>query len=219
MSNALQVRTLPWAWPLLAVILTVYFSGLIDFVSDAPLFTLSYVGLFITAVMSYAALFTEPVNLSDWNRLRLRRQARDWRGWLEHLPLWSSTLFLAFCFALLATFRESPQIDSPDMPFVLFLHAPLSLALMLLRDAGIVLFFSFAANARRAFGVAALYLVVLDLLLPFLFNVTGLAAVSYFFMPIGDLYGTTAPLLVMATHAAIALSLVAWRLRTAKRAA
>jgi hypothetical protein len=215
MCNALQVRTLPWAWPLFAVILAVYFTGMIDFATDAPLFSLGYTGLFIAAAMTYATLFTEPVSLRDWNRLQLRWKSRDWRGWLEHLPLWPTTLLLAFCFALLATLMESPRVDDPEMPFVLFLHEPFALALMLLRDACIVLFFSVGPKAKRAFGVAVLYLVVLDLLLPFLFKVANLDVLSYFFMPMGVRYGAAGSILAMATQAVIAMGFVAWRLNKA----
>ena len=55
---------------------------------------------------------------------------------------------------------------------------------MLLRDACILLFFAFAPNAKRAAGAAMLYLVVLNLLLPFLAGVAGLDLVRYFFLPL-----------------------------------
>ena len=50
----------------------------------------------------------------------------------------------------------------------------LAVALMLLRDACILLFFAFAPNSKRAVGAAMLYLVVLNMLLPFLADVADL---------------------------------------------
>jgi hypothetical protein len=212
MSNALQVRTLPWAWPLFAFILAVYFAGITDHHGN-PQFVLSYTGLIISAIMTYAALFTEPTGLLVWNKLNLRLQARDWRGWLEHLPLWPTTLVMALCFALSAEASLPPQLPH----FVPLLQEPFSMALMLLRDSCIVLFFSFAANARRAIGTAALYLFVIDFLLPFLFKVAGLDTLSYFFLPTGLRYSTTTDILVMAIHVAIAVGAVAWRVRSQKQ--
>lgn len=211
MCNALQVRTMPWAWPLFAVILSIYFAGIGELATDLPLFALGYVGLFIATVMTYATLLTEPASLLIWNRLRVRQQSGDWRGWLEHLPIWPTTMLLAFCFALLATAAQPQFIYR--LPHLPILHEPLAAAFMLLRDASIVLFFSFARTAKRATTVAVLYLAVIDALLPILFKAGGLDALSYLLLPVGGAHGAGTSVLVMACHAAIALALVAWRLR------
>ena len=213
-SNALQVRTLPWAWPLFALLLTGYFAGLFTRDGDTPFFVIGHAGLIVTSIMTYGALFSEPARLPDWNMLRLRQQKKDWRGWLQQLPLWPTTLLLAFGFALL----PSPKVNGMGMLYSPLLDFPVGFAFMMLRDACIVLFFSFAPNAKRPVAVAMLYLIVLDALLPFFFNVAGLDALSYFFFPVGDKYGAAAGVLVMATQAVIALGLVAWRLQKAKLA-
>ncbi len=216
-SNALQVRTLPWAWPAFAVLLALYFSGFAAFSDDhIPLaYTVSAIGLLVSAAMTYVALFTEPASLTIWNRLRVRQHAGDWRGWLQSLPLWPTTLLLTLGFAALATLSQ-PALPGPlhDMPF---LQAPLALALMLLRDACIVLFFAFAPGAKRALTTAMIYLVVINALLPFLFDVSGLGFLSYFFMPARQYEAPMQDILVMAIHAAIALGLVAWRLNREKQ--
>jgi len=210
MSNALQVRTLPWAWPSFALILAVYFTGLFHSDGDTPLYMLGHVGLYIALLMSYITLFTEPNTQLNWNRLRLRQQTGDWRGWLEHLPLWPTTLLLAFCFALLATLSQSFWMAHSKLPDIFSL--PFSLALMLLRDAAILLFFSFSAKTRQPAALAILSLVVINLVLPLYCRIGGLDLLSYFFMPLDDKYGAVASLMVMLTHVAIALGLVAWRL-------
>lgn len=210
MCGALQVRTLPWAWPLFACILAAYLTGF-SAAADAHFFLPG--GLIIASGMSYFALFTEPTDLLVWRRLHLRQQARDWRGWLEHLPLWPTTLLLTFVFALLATIFPS---DTKLGESLLSHTEPFTLALMVLRDACIVLFFTFSPNAKRAIGAAVLYLAVIDMLLPFLTRAAGLDTVAYFFLPMDYKHASWNGLLVMSMHAAIAVGLVKWRLLKTK---
>jgi hypothetical protein len=58
-----------------------------------------------------------------------------------------------------------------------------------------------------------LYLLVLNMLLPFLAEVAGLSAVRYVFLPFEATYDSWSSVPVMAVHTAIALGLVRWRLR------
>jgi len=211
-SNALQVRTLPWAWPAFACILAVYFTG---FVSGSGLHTLLLTGLFVAVTMTYAALLTEPSTLVRWHKLRLLQQKEDWRGWLEHLPLWPTTLALAFLFAILGMLAPGEGgLEQGHMDFLRPQHG-LAIALMLLRDACVLLFFAFSPNSKRAVGTAILYLVVLNMLLPFLAGVAGLNTLRYFFLPFEAAHDPWSSVLIMTIHAAIAIGLVNWRLRTA----
>ncbi|MDD4928397.1 MAG: hypothetical protein PHP85_03840 [Gallionella sp.] len=200
MSNALQVRTMPWAWPALACILTYYSAGFID--GDALLLT----GLLVSGGMTYAALFSEPNTRLKWQKLRLLQQNRNWRGWLENLPLWPTTLALVFIFALLIQLSSSREL--PMSPLSPGLAIPF--ALMILRDACILLFFSFSPNSRRAASATVAYLMVLDLLLPFVAGVAGLDALRYFFFPFDAGHGST---LIMILHSTTAIALVNWRLK------
>jgi hypothetical protein len=213
--NALQVRTLPWAWPVFACILAVYFAGLMQDTSRIQPLWLT--GLFVSVAMTYAALLTEPNTLLRWRKLRLLKERQDMRGWLEHLPLWPATLVLSFLFALLVLLTSQDVYTAyGSLDYLQPQHA-LTLALMLLRDACILLFFAFAPNSKRAVGAAMLYLLVLNILLPFLAGVAGLHALRYFFLPFDTAYVPWSSVLVMAIHAAIAIGLVNWRLRTAEQ--
>ena len=211
MSNALQVRTLPWAWPAFACILSVYLTGFMPGIDRVqPLFV---TGLFVSVTMSYIAMFTEPNTLLRWRKLRLLQEKEDWRGWLEHLPLWPTTLALSFLFALLVLLTANNiNPEAVRMDFLRPQHA-LTIALMLLRDACILLFFAFSPNSKRAVGAAMLYLVVLNLLLPFLAGIAGLDLVRYFFLPFEGDYDPWSSVLVMTIHTGIAFGLVNWRLR------
>ncbi len=206
-SNALQVRTRPWAWPAFALILAVYFGGFLH--KDDALLTTA---LFVSIAMTYVALFSEPTTLLRWRRLRMLQNKGDWQVWLEHLPLWPTTLALTFVVALLL--QLAPMADSywrhED-----FLQPPyaLTLALMLLRDACILMFFAFAPDSKRAVGATLLYLFVLGMLLPFLAGVAGVNELRYFFLPFEPERDPWDSVLVMTIHTAIAIWLVSWRLR------
>ena len=187
MSNALSIRTIVWAWPLLALILAVYSTGFVDPARGwaAILSRLSMAGLFISAAMSYLALFSDPHGVMLWKKILVHVKSADLRGALEHLPLWPSTMVLCFVFALAAW--VSPLEPVPDG----WEGAPLVVALRLLRDASVFTFFSFSPKARWVVGSTLVTLFVLAIALPQAFSITGL----------------------MATEAAIAMGLVAWRWR------
>ncbi len=211
MCNALQVRTLPWAWPLFAVVLAVYFAGFAGG-ADSPYVFLT-TALVVAVAMTYLALITEPTGLLVWQRLKRRQESGDWRGWLEKLPLWPTTLVLAFIFAALASANSMGWSDMP-MLNPLFGLAPLGLALMLLRDICVFLFFTLASDAKRAFGAALFYLIVIDMVLPFLAQVAGLSYLRHLLLPV-DLVNPWNSVFIMAIHAGIAFGLLWWRLGNA----
>jgi hypothetical protein len=213
-SNALQIRTLPWAWPTFACIVALYIAG---FMHDVGTLLQMLVGLFVSITMTYIALFSEPNTLLRWRKLRLLQSREDWRGWLEHLPVWPTTLALTFLFAILIMLTSGEELTGHgSWAFLLPQHA-LTMSLMLLRDTCVLLFFSFAPNGKRVASAAALYLIVLNILLPFLTGVAGLDSLRYFFLPFEAGHDPWSSVLIMTLHAAIALGLVNWRLRTAEQ--
>lgn len=213
--NALQVRTLPWAWPAFACILAFYLAGFIK--DGGSLQSLWLAGLFVSVSMTYAALFTEPNTLLRWRKLRLLQERQDRRGWLEHLPLWPTTLLLSFLFAFLVVLTSHDVLTGHSRVDFLQPQHALTIALMLLRDACILLLFAFSPNSKRAVGTALLYLLVLNMLLPFLAGVAGLGALRYFFLPFDATYDPWSSVLVMTIHTAIAFGLVNWRLRNTEQ--
>ena len=82
------------------------------------------------------------------------------------------------------------------------------------RDVCVVLFFTLAPGAKRNFGSGMLYLIVINLLLPFLAQVTGLSSLRYLLMPV-DLVNPWNGVFIMAIHVSIAFGLLWWRLRNA----
>lgn len=215
MCNALQVRTLPWSWPLFAVILGAYLAGLISNYAVSPVHTLFTTSLFVAVVMTYTALITEPTGLVVWRRLKLLAKEKDWRGWFEQLPLWPTTLMVSFIFALLASV-SAHEWQLTRYASLIFGMAPLTIALMLLRDVCIFLFFAFSPSNKRAVGAALIYLLLIDMLLPFLAHVAHQDALSYFFLPISQegpwMENPWKGVLIMATHGVAAIGLLGWRL-------
>jgi hypothetical protein len=210
-SNALQVRTLPWAWPAFAVLITLYLTG---FIQEHSSLWLN--GLLISLGMTYLALFTESNNLLRWRKLELLRQKKDPRGWLENLPLWPTTLALSLIFACLVVITT---VDVNKVTYAdLYPQHAITLVLMTLRDACVLLFFAFSPNNKRALGAAILYLFVLNVLLPFFATVANLESLRYFLLPFGTSADPWSSVLVMTIHAALAVWLVSWRLRQSKQA-
>lgn len=214
MSNALQVRTLPWAWPLFAVLLTIWLAGLGERVAQAGL---PFTGLLVAMAMTYLAIFSEPTGPVVLRRLQLCRAHGDWRSWLEHLPAWPTTLLLAFLFALAATGSNPPALPFADGPLTMAKLPPLVLALLLLRDSCLFLFFALAPTPGRPVWATMLSLGVLDFLLPFSFKAAGMGQLAWLIMPMGG-GNPWAAVMVVTVQAAVALGLASrrWRLGQGK---
>ncbi|MEM4989083.1 hypothetical protein V8G57_16950 [Collimonas sp. H4R21] len=207
MNSALQITTAPWAWPLACCLLAAYVGG---FSGGAGLL---WIGLLFALAMTYAALFTEENDIALWQRVVARAKTGNWHGLFQNLPIWPTTLVLSFCLALLLQFSSAQElpfklrITTADLSFL----AP-ALALMLLRDCCVYLFFAFSGKSKRVGATTILYLALINGLLPFLSNMMGLKALAIFFMPLH--IGNGWQMLGIALlHAALALALLGWRWR------
>ncbi|AMO96314.1 putative membrane protein [Collimonas fungivorans] len=207
MNSALQITTIPWAWPLACCLLAAYVAG---FGGGAGLL---WIGLLFALAMTYVALFTEENDIALWQRVVARAKAGNWHGLFQNLPIWPTTLVLSFCLALLLQFN-----DAQELPFKLRISvaglsflAP-TLALMLLRDCCVYLFFAFSGKSKRVGATTILYLAIINGLLPFLSKVMGLDSLAIFFMPLHIGNGWLM-LGIAALHAVLALALLGWRWR------
>jgi hypothetical protein len=86
--------------------------------------------------------------------------------------------------------------------------APLSIALMLLRDSAACVFLAF--GPKRGVANSLLYLALINGLLPFLAHSSGLPSVAYLIMPINH-PSAIASILISAIHALMAIALAFWR--------
>ncbi len=214
MCQELQLRTTPWAWGAFALFLTGYFAGFALSRPSASGNALSYVcvsGLMVSSVLTYIILFSEPTGPMVLRRILLRLRVRQWRRVFEEMPCWPVTFALSVLFALGSmTAAGTLETGSDD-----WLHKaaamPLVFVFLLARDIAILLFFSFAKQARRAEATAVLYIVLLYWLLPGIFNMMDLNVVAEIILPV--LMDSAMGILVAALQAAgvIALCVARWR--------
>ncbi|MDD1611447.1 MAG: ABC transporter permease [Methylococcaceae bacterium] len=143
MAQELRIRTLPWVWLAFAMFLIVYTGGFIPAEQFGDYFYSIAFGICLT--LCY--LMTQ----------------ENWLRGAEELPLWCVTFVLACLLAIPLSFLHSADINE--------LHIyPLPILLLLLRDIGIFLFFSYGKNPQRAFSLTLLSLVLLYGVLPALFE-------------------------------------------------
>lgn len=209
MAEVLAVRQLPWGWPALALAATAYISG---FVWTPRTPVVGVVGLATSAVLTYFALLTEPQHRPQWQRVLNRAQGGHWRGALQQLPRWPTTLVLVLPFALLTTATFRPLFAEPQALTSAVLLQPLAFALLMGRDCALALCFAFAPNARRAGLSFAVLMLVLYMLLPWLLQATGGDVLVGLALPL--LAGNGLSLAIAAVHLAVALGVLHWRWRT-----
>jgi hypothetical protein len=161
MAQELRIRTLPWVWLAFAVFLIVYTGGFIAHAEFGEYFYTLAFGICLT--LSYLIVFAEHHEPMRIKRLFTYITQENWLRGAEELPLWCVTFVLAFLLALPLSFSHPADIDK--------LHIyPLSILLLLLRDIGIFLFFSYGKNPQRAFSLTLLSLVLLYGVLPGIFE-------------------------------------------------
>jgi hypothetical protein len=209
MAEVLAVRQLPWGWPALALMLTVYLAG---FAPEHRLAVFGVSGLATCALLTYVALLAEPQPRPLWQRVATRLESGQWRAALQQLPRWPTTLALALPFAVLVWHTLPPEAVSSrefgGFGGAIGLHA-LVLVLLLARDCALALFLAFSPTGRRP--VLGFWVLMLALygLIPWLLRA----------FESGILLGLAQPLLspggwsiaFAALHMGVALGLLRWR--------
>ncbi len=212
MCIELQSRTLPWAWLAFIVCVASFVCGLQP---EPPLpaagrrwFSTAAV---IACALGYVAAFALARDPLQYRRVLQALAERRYRRALEDMPLAVTAAAFAVALALPAALLGSDpgisneRIDNAGA-------VTLGLALLLVRDLGLLLFTSFRERSRRGAITALIYIAVLNRILPGLLAVAGLAPLAGFVAP--PLF--TAPagaLAVCAVHAVAgtALAVAAWR--------
>ncbi|MFC3148470.1 hypothetical protein [Piscinibacterium candidicorallinum] len=219
-ADALAVRQLPWAWPLLSVVLAAWGAGFgadaADSGKPALLFTTVVV---IAAALTYVVLVSEPNHRTRWAGVLARMAQRDWRKALQQLPLWPASLALVLVAAVLALLAGDATPASPNN----LLRAaqsdrviPLTVALLLVRDCALACALCWRAGVRRPVGAFLLCLLVLYVLLPWLAGAVELKPLVLALLPpvmVVTQGSAIAALAVAAAHAAVGLGLAVWSWR------
>jgi hypothetical protein len=209
MQRELKVPAMPWAYPAFALFAGAYMAGF-EVVQSAGVATAFVFGTFFAAMaLVYYGLFADVTTAMTLRRVLLRARRGDWRRALAELPLWASVLPLAAIFAVLSSLQPMPEAFGAEQRR-LGLY-PVAMFLMALRDGGVLCFFALGPKARRVEGTTFVYLVLLSGILPTLFSVMGLEALSLALVPF-KLGGWQASL-VMLVHVVIvwAAAIARWR--------
>lgn len=214
MCNELEIRTTPWALPAFMLFAATYFAGFALRGSPgepAAFFGIAATGVMVAMVFTYALLFAEKSGATEWQRLRARMRAQQWRRALQELPLWLVALASGLVMAFAAT------LSSGGMAGGSFLHkvglAPIAFMLFAVRDAAIFQCFALARQPRRVEAATLFYLILLYGVLPGLLTTFGANVIAQLILPPlskNPVFTTV----IMAGQAAVAITLAWWRWRS-----
>jgi NADH:ubiquinone oxidoreductase subunit 6 (subunit J) len=186
LAQELQIRTLPWVWILFMAFLVFYIHGMIIGNShnsypthhDADPNYLMITAIAICVSLTYCLIFIDDNNPMLLRRLWVYSQEENWQRFLEEIPCWLISLVLAIPPCLYLSLF-SPTETSEKLHFY-----PIPIFLLLLRDIGIVLFFNYAQNPKRALGLSVLYLTFLYWIIPAIFIESGAEIMAALFLPL-----------------------------------
>ena len=214
MSKELKIGTWPGPWLAFAGFVAVFAAGFTD-IEASPSIELArclFATLTLIAIVqSYIAAFAYPSNPIQFRRIERAVGMGRWGHALEELPLWCVSAALALAAALISTaLGTAPQFTNQRLDNL----GPVSLAaaLMMLRDLGLLTYFSMTIRSGRAETSTLVYIGILDGLVPALLPHVGLTSLAAWFWP----PFFTAPLTaigILSVHVAIALTLAVYAYR------
>ncbi len=162
LAEALQIRTLPWAWLGFIGFVVCYYNGYITNVGDHSFGVMEW-AFMICFLLTYFALMADNNNPMTLRRLWLYSQQQQGMRILQTLPCWVVSLVILLIPCLYLTLFHVPEKIEK-----LIFH-PIPLFLLLLRDIALILYFSYADNAKRALTLSLLYLTLLYWIIPAIF--------------------------------------------------
>ncbi len=176
---------------------------------------------------AYVAVFVEPKDFVHLTRLRYHWRQRDYKRVLGAVPTWIfAYLVAALCGGVaIAVWSLRPEeVGDMGPAFRLYLEMPrtglppfvVAALFFLLRDIGLIHFFTLDARVRRGHLTSLVYLAVLYALVPLILSALELEELIPIAVPspFGHPLVVTLPALAQA---AAALALCVWRWRTLER--
>ena len=181
LAEELQIRTLPWVWLSFIGFLVLYFTGLIigDLnSSQASKFGIGECSFVVCGCLTYLLILSDNNNPMTVRKLWLYSEQAQWQRVLEQIPCWLISLLLLIPVSLYLTlFRDVETLEKMTI-------YPIPSFLLLVRDCAVILFFSYAANAKRAAGLSFLYLLLIYWILPAIFIEGGAEGMAAVFLPL-----------------------------------
>ncbi|MDR0480914.1 MAG: hypothetical protein LBG66_03400, partial [Gallionellaceae bacterium] len=169
LCQRLDVRTLPWAWPLGLAVSGFSYAGLMNVGLMGFCFATVWTALFGTA---FIALQQMGNHLRDWRQVQWSASRKRWREMLEALPLWTVSWLLAIVAAGMVL---ALQIHD-DADFFVADSGPRVLAacLQVLRDCLILTGFALLAGRLRSpLAGFCIAWVIINIILPLLASGAG----------------------------------------------
>ena len=161
LCTRLDVRTLPWAWPLGLCVAGFVVGGLF---SASPVAAFAWTTCFALLGTAYVALQGMDEGLRSWRQAQWNASQGRWRQALEALPLWPvSWLLAAVCCVLWLLWPQAESLAIVGLPAGA--RPATLLTLQVLRDAAILTGFALLAGRLKspmaAFWITMLILYVL----------------------------------------------------------
>jgi hypothetical protein len=211
LCQALTVRTVPVVLLGFMATAALYWSGFKTGHADTSIINaLTWYVFQLSLTLSYIMLCLEPSGPIVVRRLLNHLKLRQWRRAAEELPCWTVCIACALLSALLLNNFQPSGINAFFLPTIKVEILPITL--MLIRDAGILMFFAAAAKPRRVVGSALIYIVMLNLVLPGALHALGAEFAAGLVLP-PYAEGKTLQSLIALFHALIAWSLASRRIR------
>lgn len=180
----LDVRTLPWAWPLGIVVSGIFAGGTFsDGGLPAFLGSTAWIALLGTA---YVALQHMGQHLRAWRQVQWSISRGHWREALEALPLWPVSLLLGLVVSILVMLLPSshePELTSGLGNFSVLMY------LQLLRDCLLLTGFALLVGKLKSPMVAfVIAWLIINLAAPLLAYGVGGSATALFIQPVMTLW-------------------------------
>jgi len=216
LCQALAVRTTPVMWLAFMAFGAFYTAGFVSSATELPFIqVLLTSGLIWSTGLTYLMLFTESTGPVTVRRVLRKFDLAQWRRVAEEIPCWPPSLLVAVVCAVLLMLVHLTGLSNlaaiQQMPWF-GVTMPLSLVLLLVRDAGMLMFFNAAAKPRRVIGSCLVYILVLNIILPATLHAVGLDWLAKLVSPLtpqsDGWLGVTAALV----QAVVAWWLAGWRI-------
>jgi len=177
LAEELQIRTLPWVWLSFIGFLVLYFTGL--FAGEkTTAFGIGECSFVVCGCLTYLLILSDNNNPMTVRKLWLYSEQAQWQRVLEQIPCWLISLLLLIPVSLYLTlFRDAETLEKMTV-------YPIPSFFLLVRDCSVILFFSYAANAKRAAGLSFLYLLLIYWILPAIFIEGGAEGMAAVFLPL-----------------------------------
>ena len=188
LCQALAVRTTPVVWLAFIAFGAFYTTGFVPSASELPFVQVLLISVLIWSVsLTYLMLFSESTGPVTVRRVLRKFDLAQWRRAAEELPCWPPSLIMAAVCAVLLMLGNLTGLSNvtagQQMP-ILGATMPLSLVLLLVRDAGMLMFFNAAAKPKRVIGSCLLYILVLNMILPATLHAIGLEWLAKLVFPL-----------------------------------